>query len=303
MAEAGQISVRERREDLPARDRRAFRAAAHRAHDHAARRLLRRGLADLGRPPGAACSICPRASSMCSGSCLWPQDFFFLSWLLIIAALSLFFFTALAGRLWCGYACPQTVWTEAFLWMERLTEGRGAARRKLDKGPWTLEKIWRKTAKQALWVGFALWTGFTFVGYFTPIRELGHEGRHAVARRLGDVLGALLRLRDLRQRGLHARASLQVHVPVCALPERDVRPRYADHLLRSGSAASRAARARAARIRRSRLGDCIDCTNVCAGLPHGHRHPQRTAVRVHRLRGLHRRLRRRHGQDAVIRAA
>jgi len=104
---------------------------------------------------------------------LFPQDFFFLSWLLIIAALSLFFFTALAGRLWCGYACPQTVWTEAFLWMERLVEGRGAARRKLDKGPWNANKIRRKVAKQALWIGFALWTGFTFVGYFTPIRELG----------------------------------------------------------------------------------------------------------------------------------
>jgi cytochrome c oxidase accessory protein FixG len=109
------------------------------------------------------------------GLVLWPQDFFFLSWLLIIAALSLFFVTALAGRLWCGYACPQTVWTEAFLWMERLTEGRGAARRKLDKGPWNAKKIWRKTAKQALWIGFALWTGFTFVGYFTPIRTLGQE--------------------------------------------------------------------------------------------------------------------------------
>ena len=107
------------------------------------------------------------------GIVLWPQDFFFLAWLLIIAALSLFFFTALAGRLWCGYACPQTVWTEAFLWMEWITEGRGAARRKLDRGPWTAEKIRRKVAKQALWIGFALWTGFTFVGYFTPIRELG----------------------------------------------------------------------------------------------------------------------------------
>jgi cytochrome c oxidase accessory protein FixG len=107
------------------------------------------------------------------GLVLWPQDFFLLSWLLIIAALSLFFFTALAGRLWCGYACPQTVWTEAFLFMEWLTEGRGAARRKLDQGPWTANKVWRKTAKQTLWVAFALWTGFTFVGYFTPIRELG----------------------------------------------------------------------------------------------------------------------------------
>jgi cytochrome c oxidase accessory protein FixG len=106
------------------------------------------------------------------GLTLWPQDFFFLAWLLIIAALSLFFFTALAGRLWCGYACPQTVWTEAFLWMERLVEGRGPARRKLDQSPWTAGKLRRKTAKQALWIAFSLWTGFTFVGYFTPIREL-----------------------------------------------------------------------------------------------------------------------------------
>ncbi len=109
------------------------------------------------------------------GVVLWPQDFFFLSWLLIIAALSLFFFTALAGRLWCGYACPQTVWTEAFLWLERVAEGRGPARRKLDQGPWSANKWRRKAVKQALWVSFALWTGFTFVGYFTPIRMLGGE--------------------------------------------------------------------------------------------------------------------------------
>jgi len=106
---------------------------------------------------------------------LFPQDFFFLSWLLIIAALSLFFFTALAGRLWCGYACPQTVWTEAFLWMERIAEGKGAQRRKLDKGPWNANKVRRKAFKQFLWITFALWTGFTFVGYFTPIRELGDK--------------------------------------------------------------------------------------------------------------------------------
>ena len=106
------------------------------------------------------------------GLVLFPQDFFFLSWLLIIAALSLFFFTALAGRVWCGYACPQTVWTEAFLWMERIAEGKGSARRKLDQSAWTATKIRRKFNKQFLWIAFALWTGFTFVGYFTPIREL-----------------------------------------------------------------------------------------------------------------------------------
>ncbi len=109
------------------------------------------------------------------GLVLWPQDFIFLTGLLIIAALSLFFFTALAGRLWCGYACPQTVWTETFLWMERFAEGDRRERMKLDQSPWNTRKVLRKSFKQFLWVTFALWTGFTFVGYFTPIRTLGHE--------------------------------------------------------------------------------------------------------------------------------
>jgi cytochrome c oxidase accessory protein FixG len=103
---------------------------------------------------------------------LWPQDFYFLTWLLVMAALSLFFFTALAGRLFCGYACPQTVWTEVFLWMERWVEGNRSQQMKLAKSPWTGAKIARKSAKQFLWIAFALWTGFTFVGYFTPITEL-----------------------------------------------------------------------------------------------------------------------------------
>ena len=103
----------------------------------------------------------------------WPQDFSLLAVLLIILALTLFFVTALAGRLWCGYACPQTVWTEVFLWMERWTEGDRPKRMKLDAGPWTREKVLRKGAKHVLWLVFALWTGFTFVGFFTPITGLG----------------------------------------------------------------------------------------------------------------------------------
>ena len=109
------------------------------------------------------------------GLVFWPQDFIFLTGLLIIAALSLFFFTAVAGRLWCGYACPQTVWTETFLWMERFVEGDRSARLKLDRGPWNARKLSRKGFKQVLWVSFALWTGFTFVGFFTPIRVLAQE--------------------------------------------------------------------------------------------------------------------------------
>jgi cytochrome c oxidase accessory protein FixG len=103
---------------------------------------------------------------------LWPQDFIFLTWLLVLAALSLFFFTAVGGRLWCAYACPQTVWTEVFLWLERFAEGDRTQRVRLDAGPWNRNKLGRKGGKQLLWASFALWTGFTFVGFFSPIREL-----------------------------------------------------------------------------------------------------------------------------------
>ncbi|MBL8385703.1 MAG: cytochrome c oxidase accessory protein CcoG [Burkholderiales bacterium] len=109
------------------------------------------------------------------GLVLWPQDFIFLTLLLIISALSLFLFTTIAGRLWCGYACPQTVYTEIFLWIERRIEGDRTARMRLDKSALGPEKVARKAAKHAAWVAFALWTGFTFVGYFTPIRTLAAE--------------------------------------------------------------------------------------------------------------------------------
>ncbi|PKO92201.1 MAG: cytochrome c oxidase accessory protein CcoG [Betaproteobacteria bacterium HGW-Betaproteobacteria-1] len=103
---------------------------------------------------------------------LYPQDLIYLTAILIISALSLFLFTAVAGRLWCGYTCPQTVYTEIFLWFEKVIEGDRAARMKLDKSGMTAEKVTKKSLKHLVWGLFALWTGFTFVGYFTPIREL-----------------------------------------------------------------------------------------------------------------------------------
>jgi cytochrome c oxidase accessory protein FixG len=107
------------------------------------------------------------------GLVFWPQDVIYLTFLLIIAALSLFLFTAVAGRLWCGYACPQTVYTEIFLWIERKIEGDRNARMRLDAKPFGWEKLLRKGAKHGIWIALAFWTGFTFVGYVTPIRELG----------------------------------------------------------------------------------------------------------------------------------
>jgi len=109
------------------------------------------------------------------GLVLYPQDFIYLTGLLIISALSLFLFTAVAGRLWCGFACPQTVYTEMFMWIEHKIEGDRSARMRLDNGAWTAEKIRKKFLKQVVWIAVALWTGFTFVGYFVPIRELGTE--------------------------------------------------------------------------------------------------------------------------------
>src|SRR4051794_4964480 len=82
---------------------------------------------------------------------LYPQDFIYLAALLIVSAYSLFLFTAVAGRLWCGFACPQTVYTEIFLWIERRFEGERQARQKLDGAPWTVDKLWRKGGKHATW--------------------------------------------------------------------------------------------------------------------------------------------------------
>ncbi|APV52600.1 cytochrome c oxidase accessory protein CcoG [Betaproteobacteria bacterium GR16-43] len=109
------------------------------------------------------------------GFVFWPQDFIYLTLLLVISALSLFLFTAVAGRLWCGYACPQTVYTEIFLWIERKTEGERSAREKLDREPMSVRKFVLKAAKHLSWGTLAFWTGFTFVGYFTPIRQLAME--------------------------------------------------------------------------------------------------------------------------------
>jgi len=109
------------------------------------------------------------------GLVLYPQDFIYLTGLLIISAMSLFLFTAVAGRLWCGFACPQTVYTEMFMWIEHKIEGDRSARLRLDKSPWSFEKFRKKSLKHIVWLVVALWTGFTFVGYFVPIRELGSE--------------------------------------------------------------------------------------------------------------------------------
>jgi cytochrome c oxidase accessory protein FixG len=106
---------------------------------------------------------------------LYPQDLIYLVVILIIAALALFLFTAVAGRLWCGFACPQSVYTKIFLWIERQVEGDRAARMRLDSMEFCFKKFYKKGLKHLAWISFSIWTGFTFLGYFAPIRDLLHN--------------------------------------------------------------------------------------------------------------------------------
>ena len=109
------------------------------------------------------------------GATFWPQDFILLSALLIIAAFGLFAITVFAGRVWCGYTCPQSTWTWLFMWCEKITEGDRNQRIKLQAAPWRLNKILRRTAKHSLWLAISVMTALTFVGYFTPVRPLATE--------------------------------------------------------------------------------------------------------------------------------
>lgn len=109
------------------------------------------------------------------GMVFWPQDFIYLAALLIVCAYGLFLVTAVAGRVWCGFACPQTVYTEIFLWIERKIEGSRSSQMRLARQPWNAEKVAKRSAKHTAWGAVALWTGFSFVGYFTPVRSLGGE--------------------------------------------------------------------------------------------------------------------------------
>jgi cytochrome c oxidase accessory protein FixG len=203
------------------------------------------------------------------GLTLWPQDFFYLTWLLILAGLSLFFFTALAGRLWCGYACPQTVWTEVFLRMERWFEGDRSRRMKLDAAPWSAQKLARKGGKQAAWVLFALWTGFTFVGFFTPIRELGPR---ALALSLGPWESFWTLFYGFATYGNAGYLREQVCKYMCPYARFQGAMFDSNTLVIAYDGArgeTRGARRKGSDYRATGLGDCIDCTFCVQVCPTG----------------------------------
>ena len=203
------------------------------------------------------------------GLTFFPQDFYLLSWLLIIAALALFFFTALGGRLWCGYACPQSVWTKTFVWIERFTEGDRMQRQKLDQRRWDADKLARKGSKQLLWVTFALYTGFTFVGYFTPIDALTDEVAHAS---LGTWETFWVLFHSFATYGNAGHMREQVCKYMCPYARFQSAMFDKHSLVITYDAARgepRGARRRGEQPKTLGLGDCLDCTMCVQVCPTG----------------------------------
>ena len=193
---------------------------------------------------------------------LYPQDFIYLTALLILSAYGLFFFTALGGRLWCGYACPQTVYTEIFMWVEHRFEGERGARMRLDKEGWSWNKLWRRGGKHATWIAIAMWTGFTFVGYFTPIRTLWAQ---AFTLSFGPWEWFWVNFYAFATYGNAGFMREQVCKYMCpyarfqsAMFDRDTLIVTYD----AGRGEPRGTRARGADKAATGLGDCIDC-NLC----------------------------------------
>ncbi len=196
------------------------------------------------------------------GMVFWPQDFFYLMLLLVAAALSLFFFTALAGRLWCGYACPQTVWTEAFLWIERKIEGNRPQQMKLDKQSLSWRKFRLKASKHFIWIVFSLYTGLTFVGYFSPIRELSVN---FLQLQTGPWETFWILFYGLATYGNAGWLREQVCTYMCPYARFQSAMIDKDTLIISYDPARgepRGSRKKSADPRQQGLGDCIDCT-IC----------------------------------------
>lgn len=200
------------------------------------------------------------------GATFWPQDFMLLSWLLIICAFGLFFITVFAGRVWCGYTCPQSVWTWVFMWCEKVTEGDRNARMKLDKAPMSANKLLRKTIKHILWISIGFITGLTFVGYFTPIRELPYELMTGTAHGWSYFwVGFFTLLTYLNAGWLRE----QVCIHMCPYSRFQSVMFDKDTLIVSYNAErgeNRGARKKGSDYKAEGLGDCIDCklcVHVC----------------------------------------
>jgi len=198
---------------------------------------------------------------------IWPQEVYYLTGLLILAALTLFLVTSLAGRVWCGYTCPQTVWTDLFLAVERFIEGDRGARIRLDKAKWSLDKLLKRVVKHVIWVFIALATGGAWVFYFADAPTLFVDLITFQAPQVAYIFVGLLTLSTYLLGGL---AREQVCIYMCPWPRIQAAMIDEDSLIVSYHPGRGEPRGPMRKGKdRSGLGDCISCNQCVAVCPMG----------------------------------
>jgi cytochrome c oxidase accessory protein FixG len=202
---------------------------------------------------------------------IWPQEFYYVAGLLILAALVLFLMNALAGRVWCGYMCPQTVWTDLFMAVARLVEGDRREQIRLDAAPWTLDKVVRRTLKHSIWLLIAWWTGGAWVLYFADAPTLVKE---LVTFQASTVAYACIGVLTFTTYMLAGHMREQVCTYMCPWPriQAALTDEYAlnvTYCYDRGEPRASVKKAAAARAAGKPAGDCIDCDQCVAVCPTG----------------------------------
>ena len=202
---------------------------------------------------------------------LWPQEVYHFTGLLIIAAFTLFLLNALAGRVWCGYLCPQTVWTDLFMMIERLVEGDRRERMAKDQGPWTLERVTEKVLKHSMWLLIAWWTGGAWVLYFSDAPTLVRELATFSADPIAYIWIGILTFTTYLLAGFMRE---QVCLYMCPWPRiqaalTDENALNVTYRADRGEPRMSLKKAAAARARSEPAGDCVECNQCVAVCPTG----------------------------------
>jgi len=202
---------------------------------------------------------------------IWPQEVYYLTGLLVLAALTLFLLNAVAGRIWCGYLCPQTVWTDLFLAIERWTEGDRRERIKNDAGPWTPALVARKSLKHFLWLMTAWWTGGAWVLYFADAPTLVHDLATLQAPLIAYIWIGILTFTTYSLAGYMRE---QVCLYMCPWPRiqaalTDEDAFNVSYRFDRGEPRMSVKKAATARLRGEPAGDCVDCNQCVAVCPTG----------------------------------
>jgi cytochrome c oxidase accessory protein FixG len=202
---------------------------------------------------------------------IWPQEVYYITGLMILAALALFLMNALAGRVWCGYLCPQTVWTDLYLLIERLAEGDRRERMRKDAGPWTVQRVAEKILKHSLWLAIAWWTGGAWVLYFNDAPTLVKQLATFQAPAIAYIWIGILTFTTYTLAGFMRE---QVCLYMCPWPRiqaalTDENALNVTYLYDRGEPRMSVKKAKLARAKSEPAGDCVECNQCVAVCPTG----------------------------------